>query len=51
MEWNYKMFINGIYWKGYGGKPTLQQQEIEKRSFARSEYYKGGKIEVIIKKS
>ena len=49
-EWNYKMFINDIYWKGYGGEPTLQQKEVERSSFRRSEYYAGGSLEVAVVK-
>lgn len=51
MDWNYKMFINGVYWKGFGGKPTLIQREVESGSFKRSEYYKGGDVKINIVKS
>lgn len=48
MDWKYKMYINGFYWKGYGGRPTAIQQDTEIRSFKRSECYTGGKIEISI---
>ena len=48
-EWNYRLFINDIYWKGYGGYPSLQQTEAEKRAFIRSEFYKGVEMRVEVR--
>jgi len=49
MDWNFKMYINGVYWKGYGGRPTFQQKEIETRSFKKSSYYQGGEVEMVVR--
>ncbi|CAF1916270.1 hypothetical protein NRS6206_03815 [Bacillus subtilis] len=46
MKWNYRLFINDVFWKGYGGYPTVQQLEVERRSYKNSGFYKGGKIKI-----
>lgn len=40
-----------MYWKGYGGRPTQQQKEIEERSFKCSDFYKGENVEIVIEKT
>lgn len=50
MEWKYRMYINGVYWKGYGAEPTVQQRDIEVHSFKNSQYYFDGEVEVTIDK-
>lgn len=46
LEWKYRLFINDVFWKGYGGYPTVQQLEVERRSYKNSGIYKGGKIKI-----
>ncbi|TWH24290.1 hypothetical protein L609_000900000680 [Bacillus subtilis J22] len=37
-----RCFLEGI-WRGY---PTVQQLEVERRSYKNSGFYKGGKIKI-----
>lgn len=46
MEWKYKLHFNGVYWKGFGARPTILQIEINKNQFINSDSYTGGNVRI-----
>lgn len=46
MDWNYKLFLNGYYYKGYGDRPTNSQIGLALKNFRDSDLYEEGTIEV-----
>ncbi|MGK4040894.1 hypothetical protein AB0Y20_01235 [Heyndrickxia oleronia] len=49
-DWNFKMYINGIYWKGFSAEPTSIQKELEITSFKNSDFYSNEDIVLVIRK-
>lgn len=48
-KWNYELWLNGVYWKGYSFKPFGYHLHIAINDFTKSEYYRGGRVKVDIK--
>ena len=44
MDWNYKLFLNGCYYKGYGEHPTGNTIDVAVRDFRNSPDFEGGDI-------
>lgn len=47
-DWNYRLFLNGYYYKGYAEYPEGNKIDVALRDFRKSQNFEGGDIDIKI---